>query len=222
MQIQIAEENYLRVIFLLGRSGTEYVSTNGIADRLKTKPSSVTDMLKRLSEKKLVSYVKYKGVKVNATGKNVALETIRKHRLWEVFLVQHLFFGWEEVHEVAEQLEHIQSKKLIEKLDEFLGFPKYDPHGDPIPNSLGEMPKSHNTVLLSELELLKNCHLVGVKDSSKTFLTYLDGQNIKLGSEFKVETRFEYDGSLNVILDKNKAISISQQVAKNLLVSSHE
>jgi DtxR family Mn-dependent transcriptional regulator len=222
MQIQIAEENYLRVIFLLGRSGAEYVSTNAIADRLKTKPSSVTDMLKRLSEKKLVSYVKYKGVKVSALGKNVALETVRKHRLWEVFLVEHLFFGWEEVHEVAEQLEHIQSKKLIEKLDEFLGYPKYDPHGDPIPNNMGEMPKSHNTILMSELELNKECHLVGVKDSSKAFLTYLDGQSIKLGSEFKVEARFEYDGSLNVILDNNKSLSISQQVAKNLLVSCHE
>lgn len=222
MQIQIAEENYLRVIFLLGKSGSEYVSTNAIADRLHTKPSSVTDMLRRLSEKKLVTYVKYKGVKVNQAGKTVALDTIRKHRLWEVFLVEHLFFGWEEVHEVAEQLEHIQSKKLIEKLDEFLGFPKYDPHGDPIPDKLGQMPKTQNTVLLSDQELEKNCHLVGVKDSSKAFLTYLDGQNIKLGSEFNLKARFEYDGSLNVLLDKKHAISISQQVAKNLLVTTHE
>lgn len=222
MRIQIAEENYLRVIFLLGKGGKEHVSTNAISDRLQTKPSSVTDMLKRLSDKKLVSYVKYKGVKVNSLGKTIALETIRKHRLWEVFLVEHLRFGWEEVHEVAEQLEHIQSKKLIEKLDEFLGFPSHDPHGDPIPNSSGEMPKSNNSILLSDLELNKQCPLIGVKDSSTAFLTYLDGKKIKLGSLFTIVSRFDYDGSLNVLLDGKTDLSISQQVAKNLILNCNE
>jgi DtxR family Mn-dependent transcriptional regulator len=132
-----SEENYLRAIYHLGRDGDGYVSTNAIADRLATKPSSVTDMVKKLAEKGLLDYVRYQGVSMTKSGEKVALTLIRKHRLWEVFLVEMLHFSWDEVHEVAELLEHIKSETLIDKLDALLQYPKYAPHGDPIPDKDG-------------------------------------------------------------------------------------
>ena len=129
-----AEENYLKTIFKLSEKEKDSVSTNAIAEELETKPSSVSDMLKKLSEKKLINYIKYQGVSLTPLGHRLAVHVIRKHRLWEVFLVSHLNFKWDEVHDIAEQLEHIKSKALVNRLDAFLNFPSYDPHGDPIPN----------------------------------------------------------------------------------------
>jgi DtxR family transcriptional regulator, Mn-dependent transcriptional regulator len=163
------EENYLKAIYHLSDHGKSEVSTNAISDSLKTKPASVSDMLRKLSDKNVINYIKYQGVTLTAKGKKEALQIIRKHRLWEVFLVEKLKFNWDEVHEIAEQLEHIQSKLLIKRLDEFLGFPQHDPHGDPIPNEDGEMtPKKQ--VSLSEVRVGSQGIVMGLKETSPLFL----------------------------------------------------
>ncbi|WP_243389180.1 metal-dependent transcriptional regulator, partial [Flavobacterium psychrophilum] len=134
-----SEENYLKTIYHLTTISDSEVSTNAIAEKMETKASSVTDMLKKLSEKDLINYKKYQGVSLTETGSLSAKMIVRKHRLWEVFLVEKLDFPWDEVHDIAEQLEHIKSEKLINKLDDFLGNPTEDPHGDPIPNANGQI-----------------------------------------------------------------------------------
>jgi DtxR family Mn-dependent transcriptional regulator len=194
------------------------VNTNAIAGMLDTKASSVTDMLKKLSEKELVSYQKYQGVTLTDKGFYSAKMIVRKHRLWEVFLVDKLNFSWDEVHEIAEELEHIKSEKLINKLDEFLGFPSFDPHGDPIPNAKGELVKI-DKFLLSEAILNTDYVCVGVKNSSVEFLQYLDKQNISLGSTIKVVSREEFDSSLTIILNSN-TITISNKIAENLFIKA--
>ena len=168
-----SEENYIKTIFHLGSKGSRDVSTNAIAEIMETKPSSVTDMIKRLSEKDLVNYKRYQGVSLTSLGTKTALAIIRKHRLWEVFLVEKLDFSWDEVHEVAEQLEHIKSDKLIDSLDRLLAYPKFDPHGDPIPDKNGSF-KERDRKLLSEVPVHTAGLCVGVKDSSATFLKFLD------------------------------------------------
>lgn len=211
-----SEENYIKVIYHLSHVSPKGVNTNAIAGMLDTKASSVTDMLKKLSEKELVSYQKYQGVTLTEKGFLSAKMIVRKHRLWEVFLVDKLNFSWDEVHEIAEELEHIKSEKLIDKLDEFLGFPSFDPHGDPIPNAKGELVKI-DKFLLSDAALNVDYLCVGVKNSSVEFLQYLDKQNISLGSTIKVISREEFDSSLTIILNE-KTISISNKIAENLFV----
>jgi DtxR family Mn-dependent transcriptional regulator len=212
----ISEENYIKVIYHLSLVSPKGVNTNAIAGMLDTKASSVTDMLKKLAEKELVSYQKYQGVTLTDKGFYLAKMIVRKHRLWEVFLVDKLNFSWDEVHEIAEELEHIKSEKLINKLDEFLGFPSFDPHGDPIPNAKGELVKI-DKFLLSEAILNTDYVCVGVKNSSVEFLQYLDKQNISLGSTIKVISREEFDSSLTIILNSN-TISISNKIAENLFI----
>lgn len=212
----ISEENYIKVIYHLSHVSPKGVNTNAIAGMLETKASSVTDMLKKLSEKELVSYQKYQGVTLTEKGFLSAKMIVRKHRLWEVFLVDKLHFSWDEVHEIAEELEHIKSEKLIDKLDEFLGFPSFDPHGDPIPNAKGELAKI-DKFLLSDAAFNIDYLCVGVKNSSVEFLQYLDKQNISLGSTIKVISREEFDSSLTIILNE-KNISISNKIAENLFV----
>ena len=215
----ISEENYIKVIYHLSLVSPKGVNTNAIAGMLETKASSVTDMLKKLSEKELVSYQKYQGVTLTEKGFLSAKMIVRKHRLWEVFLVDKLNFSWDEVHEIAEELEHIKSEKLINSLDEFLGFPSFDPHGDPIPNAKGELVKI-DKLFLSEALLNKEYVCVGVKNSSVEFLQYLDKQNISLGSTIKVISREEFDSSLIIILN-TKTISISNKIAENLFIKVH-
>lgn len=214
----ISEENYIKVIYHLSLVSPKGVNTNAIAGMLETKASSVTDMLKKLAEKELVSYQKYQGVTLTEKGFLTAKMIVRKHRLWEVFLVDKLHFSWDEVHEIAEELEHIKSDKLIDKLDEFLGYPSFDPHGDPIPNAKGEIVKI-DKLLLSEATLNIDYLCVGVKNSSVEFLQYLDKQNISLGSTIKVVSREEFDSSLTIILN-SKTISISNKIAENLFIKS--
>ena len=213
-----SEENYIKIIYHLNLTSNEGVSTNAIAQKMQTKASSVTDMLKKLSEKKWVIYQKYQGVSLTNEGLYEAKMIVRKHRLWEVFLVNKLSFSWDEVHEIAEELEHIKSEKLIDKLDEFLGFPSFDPHGDPIPNAKGELVKM-DKFLLSEAVLNTDYVCVGVKNSSAEFLQYLDKQNISLGSAIKVISREEFDSSLTIILNSN-TISISNKIAENLFIKA--
>lgn len=212
----ISEENYLKVIYHLSQVSPKGVNTNAIAGMLDTKASSVTDMMKKLSEKELVIYKKYQGVTLTEEGFLSAKMIVRKHRLWEVFLVEKLGFAWDEVHEIAEELEHIKSDVLINKLDLFLGFPEYDPHGDPIPNEEGVIKKI-NKMLLSEAKIGQLHVCVGVKDSSSEFLKYLDKQKIALGTKIKVLEKEAFDNTLTVDLNGQK-ISISHKIAINIFI----
>ncbi|NMH28296.1 metal-dependent transcriptional regulator [Flavobacterium silvaticum] len=211
-----SEENYLKTIYHLMSLHPEGVSTNSIADKMETKASSVTDMLKKLSEKNLVSYKRYQGVLLTDSGLHEAKMIVRKHRLWEVFLVEHLDFKWDEVHDIAEQLEHIQSEKLIDRLADFLGNPTQDPHGDPIPDADGKIAKTEKQ-LLSELKVGEKAICVGVKDSSSEFLKYLDKQQISLGTTIEVLEKEDFDQSLH-IRTKQGEVVVSQKIAGNLFV----
>lgn len=211
------EENYLKAILFLTAGTEKGASTNAIADRLETKAASVTDMLKRLSEKELLQYRKYQGVKLTAKGKDVATRTLRKHRLWEVFLVEQLGFGWDEVHDIAEQLEHIQSKELTDRLDAFLGHPQFDPHGDPIPDKDGKFPK-RSELTLSECEPGSVAIVKGVKDTSTDFLRYLEKQEIGLGSELEITEKESFDLSMKVKPKGKAEIQLSEIVSSNLYV----
>ena len=211
-----SEENYLKVIYHLSVVSPKGVNTNAIAGMLETKASSVTDMLKKLSEKNLVIYKKYQGASLTDKGTLTAKMIVRKHRLWEVFLVEKLDFTWDEVHDLAEELEHIKSEKLINRLDEFLGFPKEDPHGDPIPDRYGQMIKVEKQ-LLSEVGLNKKVMCLGVKDSSPSFLQYLDKHQISLGSEIEIINKEAFDMSLTILMN-GKEILISNKIAGNLFV----
>jgi DtxR family Mn-dependent transcriptional regulator len=212
----LSEENYLKTIYhLIGNSDKE-VSTNAIADSIETKASSVTDMLKKLADKDLVNYVKYQGVSLTSKGLLAAKMIVRKHRLWEVFLVEKLDFPWDEVHDIAEQLEHIKSEKLINKLDNFLGNPTEDPHGDPIPNAQGKIIKMEKK-LLSELNQNQMGICVGVKDSSAEFLKYLDKNEIALGSKIEILFKEDFDLSLKIKVAQRE-ITISNRIASTLFV----
>lgn len=216
LELSQTEENYLKAIFSLSIAESKAISTNSIAEKLSTKASSVTDMVKKLADKNLVDYKKYKGVSLTKEGKVIAVKVIRKHRLWEVFLVKHLDFNWDEVHEVAEQLEHVKSVKLTKQLDAYLDYPTHDPHGDPIPDEHGNIAH-HTDVMLSSLEQKQECIVMGVKDSSKSFLKYLDSSKIKLGSCVKVIGIEEFDNSMQIEVE-GKKLSVSHQIAKNLFI----
>lgn len=215
--MSFAEENYLKTIFALEASTTLPVSTNEIAKKLDAKASSVTDMLKKLSDKGYVIYKKYQPARLTEKGRALALNVIRKHRLWEYFLVEKLNFGWEEVHDIAEQLEHIQSKELTSRLEKFLGYPKYDPHGDPIPDQNGKMENILDSVLLNIKEGQK-VKVMGVKIHNKAFLKYLDKMGIGLGSEIEVQEKQDFDQSIKVNIDGEKPAYISSEVSKNILI----
>ena len=214
--ITLTEENYIKAIYHLGKYGVNNVSTNAIAKEMETKASSVTDMVKKLSEKGYANYKKYQGVTLTEEGKEIAVNIVRKHRLWEVFLVEKLNFSWDEVHEVAEQLEHIKSKKLISQLDSFLEFPTHDPHGDPIPDKTGKINKI-DKILLSETEIGDQCICVGVQDSSSDFLKYLDKNKIALGTMLVVSHREPFDNSITIKI-QGKELIISNMIANNLFV----
>ena len=211
-----SEENYLTTIFHLTTFLDTEISTNAIAEKMETKASSVTDMLKKLAEKDLVNYIKYQGVSLTEKGRLAAKMIVRKHRLWEVFLVEKLDFSWDEVHDVAEQLEHIKSEKLINSLDNFLGNPTEDPHGDPIPDAKGNIIKVEKQ-LLSEISAGKNTICVGVKDTSTEFLQYLDKQKIALGSKIEVLSKEDFDSSL-LLKVNNHELTVSSKIASNLYV----
>ena len=211
-----SEENYLKAIYHLSTFDEAEVSTNAIAEMMDTKASSVTDMLKKLAEKELVYYKKYQGASLTEKGRLMAKMIVRKHRLWEVFLVEKLDFTWDEVHDVAEQLEHIRSEKLIDKLDDFLGHPTEDPHGDPIPDGNGKMI-TVDKLLLSEAKENQEVICVGVKDTSAEFLQYLDRQGIALGSKIKIVTIEPFDLSVIIKIDEKQVI-VSDKTATNLYV----
>jgi len=220
MQTTFTEENYIKAIFKLeDKNGKKAITTNDIALALDMKPASVTDMIQRLSDKKIISYKKYYGVLLTKKGKEIALDVVRKHRLWEVFLVQKLHFKWDEVHDIAEQLEHINSKELINKLDDFLGNPKFDPHGDSIPSREGKM--SHlNSVALNTLTKKQTIIFSGVLNHEPKFLQYLTTLHLTLGSRIEIESFNEYDHSYKVKINKKNQEFLSEQVASSILVYS--
>lgn len=209
-----AEENYLKGIYALEEKSRQNISTNTLAERMRTKASSVTDMLKKLSLKELVTYKKYQGVKLTDRGKKVALKVVRKHRLWEYFLVKNLNYSWHEVHEIAEQLEHIKSETLTDKLETFLKHPKFDPHGDPIPDKDGKIMLI-KTVNLLKLKVGQKGVLDSLKDSSDVFLKYLNKKNLALRDRIKVIDIEPFDNSIH-IETKTHQLVISKKVAANL------
>jgi DtxR family transcriptional regulator, Mn-dependent transcriptional regulator len=210
------EENYLKAIYHISlQSGS--VSTNQIAASLNTKAASVTDMLKKLADKELINYAKYQGVTLTSAGEKIAVNIIRKHRLWEYFLVEKLNFKWDQVHDVAEELEHISSKELVDRLDDFMGNPKYDPHGDPIPDCNGKF-KSHDLKPVSMLTAHENGMISGVRDHSPAFLQYLEKAGLTIGKKIIVTELNDYDHSVMLQIE-NKIIHISREVANNLLIT---
>jgi DtxR family Mn-dependent transcriptional regulator len=210
-----SEENYIKAIFHLQRQDAT-VTTNELAHELKTKPASVTDMMKKLKTKKLLHYQPYQGFRLSSEGNKVALMIIRRHRLWEYFLAEKLKFSWDEVHAVAEDLEHVSSKKLIDKLDEFLGFPRVDPHGDPIPDMNGKIETSKQ-IPITELALNKPAVVCHVSDQSTEILELLVHKNISLGTKLEVKKKFDFDGSMEIKI-RQQLFTISEQLAKNIFV----
>lgn len=217
IDLSLTEENYLKAIYHLGESGNTEVSTNAIAESMNTKPATVSDMIKRLSKKKVIFYEKYKGVNLTDSGSKLALQIIRKHRLWEVFLVEKLNFNWDEVHDIAEQLEHIKSPLLVERLDAFLDHPKVDPHGDPIPDKHGDFHVGP-TLLLSDLSEGDSGVLVGVSDSDPRLLQYLDKIKLNLGMKIQLSERVEFDGSIEVQTNENSSLFLSKTIAQQLTI----
>jgi DtxR family Mn-dependent transcriptional regulator len=217
--LSFTEENYMKIIYRASKQGNPVnareVTTNEIADLTDTKPASVSDMLKKLAAKGLINYVKYQGVTLTKKGEEKALLVIRKHRLWEVFLVEKLAFSWDEVHDIAEQLEHVQSDELIRRLDKYLEFPQYDPHGDPIPNEKGEM-NNKKKVYLINMNIGDKGDVVGVKDTSPSFLKYLDKIGLKIGAFIEITDKIEYDNSLEIKVSNGRTIIISKEIAQNI------
>jgi len=213
-----SEENYIKTIFHL-QGSNENVTTNELANELKAKPASITDMMKKLKAKKLLNYQPYQGFRLNAEGSKVALGIIRRHRLWEFFLAEKLKFTWDEVHEVAEDLEHVSNKKLIDKLDEFLGFPRVDPHGDPIPDANGKIEISKK-ICLTDLPLNISATVSSVSDHSSEILELLEHKKIAIGTKLEVKRKFDFDNSMEIKIRQAPAFTISEQLAKNIFVTS--
>jgi DtxR family Mn-dependent transcriptional regulator len=220
MKYSVSKENHLKAIFHLQQE-QGIVTTNALAAALQTRPASVTDMLKKLKEQKLLLYERYKGFRLSNEGRKAAVLVIRKHRLWEYFLVKKLQFGWDEVHEIAEELEHISSRELIDRLDAFLGFPGADPHGDPIPDSQGRLPVRRQ-VSLSDLPLNKMAQVTGIGSQTPEMLEVLSHHHIRLGTRLEIRKRFPFDESLEVKVRNRPPVTLSARVAKNVLVKDDE
>ena len=217
LNFSTSEENYIKTIFHL-QSGQNTVTTNELAEKLRTKPASVTDMMKKLKVKKLLHYQPYQGFRLTNEGRKVALDIVRRHRLWEFFLAEKLKFKWDEVHIVAEDLEHVSSRKLIDKLDEFLGYPKFDPHGDPIPDSLGKMENSEQ-ISLVDLPINKPAEVCRVVNQSEEMLELLQHKRITIGTRLEIKRKFGFDHSIEIKLRQQPLFSISEQLARNIFVN---
>ncbi|MEI6594730.1 MAG: metal-dependent transcriptional regulator [Bacteroidota bacterium] len=213
----LTEENYLKAIFLLSQKGSSKITPTSIAEQIGVNAASVVDMIKKLSNKKLINYDKIKGTKLTDKGEKIALTIVRNHRLWEVFLSEKLGYSWDMVHDIAEQLEHIKEPDLANRLDKFLNYPMYDPHGDPIPKSSGEMPATVKT-LLSEITPGKTCRVFAVKDTSPVFLQYLFQLSVGIGVKIKIIDIIPFDGSMTIQIGKDKKTIVSNKFAESLLV----
>jgi DtxR family Mn-dependent transcriptional regulator len=218
MNLTVSEENYIKSIYKL-EEGQDAVTTNALAYELDTKPASVTDMAKKLKEKKLIAYEKYQGINLTPEGKKAALQIVRRHRLWECFLVDKLAFSWEEVHELAEELEHVRSEKLTTRLSEFLGNPVIDPHGDPIPDAQGKLGKPRMQTSLHKSQA-KRLEVMAVSDKSTALLEFLNAKGIRLGTQLDVIERYSFDNSIEIKIRNQPAFTISEQVSKNIMVKA--
>jgi DtxR family Mn-dependent transcriptional regulator len=216
MNFSVSEENYIKSIYHLQQE-TGLVNTNALAAEMNTKAASVTDMLKKLSDKKILLYEKYRGFKLTDNGKKIALSVVRRHRLWEFFLVEKLGFAWDKVHDIAEELEHVSSDELIERLQQFLGNPLFDPHGDPIPDSNGKIPKLVQQPL-TVLPVNKTSIVSAVTNQSVQMLEMLKHYSIAIGTSLKVIKKFEFDGSLEIKVQRLPVCIISEAIAKNIFV----
>lgn len=216
LKYSISEENYIKTIYHLQQADNT-VTTNELAAGLNAKPASITDMMKKLKAKKLLHYQPYQGFKLSAEGNKVALSIIRRHRLWEYFLAEKLKFTWDEVHEVAEQLEHVSSKKLVDKLDEYLGFPRTDPHGDPIPDAEGKIEQVKK-ICLTDLAMNTVAVISNVKDQSNAILELLEHKKLTIGTRLEIKRRFSFDESIEIKTGKQPAFTISKQLAENIFV----
>jgi len=212
-----SEENYLKSIYNLSELGNKVVTTNSISKILNIEPASVTDMIKKLSKKKLIYHEKYRGTKISKNGIKVAIQIIRRHRLWEVFLYEKLNFNWDEIHEVAEELEHVSSDRLIDNLDKYLKYPKIDPHGDPIPNKLGEIDFV-DKISISDLKINEKGIVSRIINEDEEFFILLNKLNIEIGTEVKILDKIDYDGSLDVSIN-NKSVIISKVIAENIKIT---
>lgn len=217
MNISQTEENYLKAIFQLAQSEGVKISNLAIAQNLNINPATVTEMLKKLAEKQWIEYSRSGGASLTPDGQSIALRVVRKHRLWETFLVKNLNFTWDEVHEVAEQLEHIQSAKLLDQLDAFLGFPKFDPHGDPIPDFQGIMPES-KAILLSDCQVGQKRKIVAVANRNPAFLQFLSKQGIAISEVIEIEDIHDFDLSMNVLVGGTRKTVFSAEVCQGLWV----
>jgi len=213
----LSEENYLKAIYNLDKQGLSKITPTAISEALGNNPASVVDMIKKLVDKHLLQYEKSKGVKLTPPGMKVAISVVRKHRLWEAFLLDKLGYGWDEVHDIAEQLEHVHHPELADRLDKFLGFPKYDPHGDPIPQANGDTAITYKTVL-AEVAEKSACRVVAVKDTSVSFLQYLKKLEIGIGTIITLVEKIPFDNSVSIVIDGKSQATVSRIFAENLLV----
>jgi DtxR family Mn-dependent transcriptional regulator len=216
--LTVSEENYLKCIFRLSQDTGNKITPTAIAETLAHNAASVVDMIKKLSDKKLIEYNKTTGVKLSEKGHKAALQIVRKHRLWEVFLLERLGYSWGDVHDIAEQLEHVQHAELADRLDKYLGYPIYDPHGDPIPQVNGKMAKSFKTTLI-EVKEKESYKVVGVKDSSNSFLQYLQKLKIGIGTKITIVEKISFDESIVINIDNRNKITVSKKFAENILVN---
>lgn len=214
MAYTTTEENYIKAIYHLEHIHDK-VSTTLLSEEMNTRPATVTDMLKKLESKKILHYRKYKGFILTDQGNKTALNVVRKHRLWEFFLVNKLGFEWDKVHSMAEELEHISSSELTTRLDNFLGNPAFDPHGDPIPDNKGKI-KIIQQQCLAAVPVKKIVTVSSVKNQSSEMLELLNHFKIGIGTKIKVSKRFDFDGSVEIRIEKSPAMVISNQVALNV------
>lgn len=214
----LSEENYLKAIYRLSQKGDEKITPTAIAEALSNNAASVVDMIRKLSEKGLIEYDKKNGVKLTEDGFKHAVLIVRKHRLWEVFLLDKLDYRWDQIHEIAEDLEHISNADLADRLDKFLGFPEYDPHGDPIPKANGKLPKTYS-VTLADVKEGDTCRVAAVSDTSSSFLQYLVKLNIGIGTQIELIEKISFDQSLVISINGADKTTVSQKFGENILIN---
>ena len=212
----LTEENYMKSIYSLSqRDGEVYVSE--LAKKLTVKLPTINSMIKKLAAKKLVAYSPYQGIKLTEKGKREALSIIRKHRLAELFLVKILNLGWEEVHDIAEQLEHVESELFFNRIDEMLGKPKVDPHGEPIPDINGKIA-SKNRISLSQVKEGGLAKISAVGNDDKSFLDHLNSKGLQIGDTVTIKKKELFDGSVVILMKGKKQTMLSHQVAERIWV----
>ena len=213
----LSEENYLKCIYRIWQDKGQKITPTAIAEALGNNPASVVDMIRKLTDKQLIAYDKKKGVELTPQGQKDATLIVRRHRLWEVFLLEKLGYHWDEIHDIAEELEHIKDATLADRLDKFLGFPEYDPHGDPIPKANGKMAKRFSTTL-ADVKTGGSCRVVAVKDTTSQFLQYLVKLDINIGTKIQLIEKIPFDSSLVISINGNEQKTVSQKFGESLLI----